>query len=284
MSAGCRFLSRLRRSGKKAVLGVVHLPPLPGSPGAAGRSASECLAAALSSALRDARALIEGGADGWIIENFGDAPFFPDAVPPETVAAMSAIAFAVRRELRLDAPDGPLLGINVLRNDASAALAIAAVCGLDCMRVNVHAGAMVADQGILQGRAHRTLRDRARLGTAVAILADVWVKHAAPLGIAPPDPASAARDAAYRGLADALIVTGEATGAAADVERLRAVRAAAPDRPILVGSGVTSANVGRYLDAADGFIVGTSLKEDGDVRRPVDPARVRELLRCVRGG
>ncbi len=143
------------------LVGMVHLPPLPGAPKAPD-DGDKAMRAALDRAASDARALDRGGVDGIVIENFGDAPFYPDEVPPHVVAGVTRAATAVAAET--DIP----LGINVLRNDAEAALSIAAAVGADFVRVNVHTGARVTDQGIVQGRAHETLRLRDRLGVSGA--------------------------------------------------------------------------------------------------------------------
>lgn len=251
---------------RRLLLGVVHLAPLPGSP------RFESRGKVLDGALFDAHALIEGGVDGFVLENFGDAPFFAERVPASTVAEMAALAERLRRAVGAE----PLIGVNVLRNDAAAALAIAAATGCDFIRVNVHTGVMLSDQGTLEGRAAETLRCRRELEAPVAIAADVGVKHAlAPAGF---DLSRAAKDCASRGLADALIVTGTGTGAEADLAHLEAVRGAVPDRPLWVGSGVTPQTVAAVFAVADGAIVGTSLKEDGDVSKPVSAARVRALV------
>lgn len=260
---------------RPGAIGMIHLAPLPGSPRWGGD-----LAAVSGAALRDARALREGGVGALMVENFQDNPFHPDKVPAVTVAAMTVVAAALRREL----PDLPL-GINVLRNDAEAALAIAAAVGAAFIRVNVHVGAAVTDQGLLEGMGWRTLRQRREYGARVGILADVRVKHAAPL--AARGLADEAKDLRLRGLADALVVTGAATGAGADPAELAELRATLPDCPLLVGSGVTSENVARFLPAADGFIVGTTLKEGGDVAAPVSAARTAAFiarLAAARGG
>src|SRR4030095_3271044 len=120
--------------------------------------------------------LIDVGVDALLIENFGDAPFTPGRVEPATIAAMSVVATEVRRAF-----PRTLLGLNVLKNDARAALAVAAAVGAEFIRVNVHAGAFLADQGIVQSDAYGTLRDRRLLGVDVAILADVGGKHGVPL-------------------------------------------------------------------------------------------------------
>src|SRR5207245_839512 len=101
---------------------------------------------------------------------------------------------------------GKPVGVNVLRNDACAALGIAATVGAAFIRVNVHSGVAASDQGILEGRAAETLRLRDALGVPVAIWADVHVKHARPLDSE--DVARAAEDAVERGLADAILVSG----------------------------------------------------------------------------
>jgi uncharacterized protein len=260
----------LRRllGAEQFVIGMVHLPPLPGALGHAG------MGAVLDAARRDAAALAGGGVHGVMVENFGDAPFFPDGVPPETVAAL-ALAVAAAREAC-----GLPVGVNVLRNDARATLGIAAASGAAFVRVNVHTGAMLTDQGWISGRAHETLRARAALGADVAILADVLVKHAvAPPGLTAGD---AARDAWERGRADALVVTGAATGSAADLARLGEVRAAVPGALLLAGSGVTASSAAAIRAHADGAIVGSAFMAGGRAGQRVEGARVRELMASFR--
>jgi membrane complex biogenesis BtpA family protein len=162
-------------NSRKVVIGMLHLPPLPGSP----RHAPSALGAdrITKSVLADADVLADGGVQGLMLENFGDVPFYPGRVPAHVVAHMTAIALAVRQRL----PDLPL-GINVLRNDGQSALAIASAVGAAFIRVNVLCGARVTDQGVLQGIAHDLLRERAILGAQhVKVMADVDVKHSAPL-------------------------------------------------------------------------------------------------------
>jgi len=252
---------------EKVLLGMVHLLPLPGSPRWGGS-----LRPVLEAALDDAKALEAGGMDGCLVENYGDAPFTPGAVDPATVAAMAVLVAEIRRATALP------VGVNVLKNDARAALAVATATGAGFLRVNVHVGAVLADQGIIQGDAYGTLRYRRMLSADVKIFADVLAKHGAPL--APLDVEQEARDAAYRGLADALIVSGKGTGEPTDLARLQVVRRAVPDRPVLVGSGVTPETVGRLLEIADGIIVGTSIKRDGRLGNPVDVSRVAALTRA----
>ena len=253
----------------KAVIGMVHLEPLPGSPRWAG-SMEDVVRAALA----DARALAAGGADAVLVENFGDVPFFPGRVDAASVAAMAAVAAAVRVAVPLP------LGINVLRSDALSALAVAAAVGARFIRVNVHTGAAVTDQGLLASGAHDTLRYRRLLGIDVAILADVQTKHAAPLAAVPIE--HEARDCMHRGLADGLIVSGAATGETPKMSDLERVRAAVPEAPILVGSGASAGNAADLLSVADGLIVGTSVKRDGVVTNRVDPDRVRALVRATK--
>ena len=249
------------------LIGMVHLPPLPGSPRWEG-SMDRVAAAALD----DARALVEGGLGALLVENYGDAPFTTGRVAPATVAAMGVIA----AELRHAFPKTPL-GVNVLKNDARAALAIACAVGGRFIRVNVHAGAVVADQGIVQTTAYRTLRDRRLLGQP----ADRPGHGPVRLGV-PVELEQTARDLVHRGLADALVVSGPGTGRATPVADVKRVRLAVPDVPLLVGSGVTPETVAELLSLADAVIVGTYVKAGGDVRRPVDPARVERLVAAAR--
>ena len=254
---------------RKALIGVVHLRPLPGSPRWRGD-----LESVLQFAVSDARSYERGGAHALFVENFGDVPFAKNSVAPETIAAMAAAGRAIRQTVRLP------IGFNVLRNDAQTALALCATCGGAFIRVNVHTGAMLTDQGLIQGNAYETLRYRQRVCPRALIFADVHVKHAVPLGNWTIE--DAARDTVERGLADALIVSGAGTGLAADLADLERVRRTVPAAKLLLGSGVTLANVRDFLPAADGFIVGTSLKVGGRVSNPVDPKRVAALVRAIR--
>ncbi len=250
------------------LIGVIHLLPLPGSP----RSDGD-IDKIIRSALADAFAYAEGGADALIMENFGDIPFSKGAVAPETVAAMAVAGATVRAAIELP------LGFNVLRNDGLSALALCAACGGNFIRINVLSGAMVTDQGVIEGDAHALLRKQREIAPQVKILADVQVKHAAPLGDLGIE--IAARDTAERGLADALIVSGTGTGDATNVDDVRRVRSACPATTLLLGSGVTAANVGSYLDFADGFIVGSSVKRGGQIAKPVDVKRVAALRKAM---
>jgi uncharacterized protein len=246
---------------------MIHLSPLPGAP------LFVSIEDVLEHAMRDARAIRDGGGDGFVVENFGDRPFTRSRVEAETVAAMTRLVTELAREVRLP------FGVNVLRNDALSALAIAAATGASFVRVNVHTGAMVTDQGVIEGDAYATLRKRVAPAPDVLIFADHLVKHATPLGTV--DPVQSAKDLRLRGLADALIVSGAETGAPADASRLRALRAVLNDTPLLLGSGLSEENASAFGEA-DGAIVGTSIKAEGRVDGPVDPARVERVVRSFK--
>lgn len=269
LDASERGIARLWPDARP-LIGMVHLLPLPGAPRWA-----HSMDAIEDRALTDALALDEGGMDGILVENFMDIPFFRASVPPETVAAMARVVTTLRKAVSVP------LGVNVLRNDAHAALAIAVACGAAFIRVNVHTGTMWTDQGTVEGRAADTLRIRAALGVQVAILADVLVKHATP----PPglSPEAAAADTWSRGLVDALVASGGGTGEPTDPGRVRAIARGAPDAPVLVGSGVTPDTVAGLLAVAHGAIVGTALTREGRAGSGVDVDRVRALVEAARG-
>ncbi len=261
-------------SASKLLIGVVHLGALPGSP------AYHHDRDVRGEARHDATQLLEGGFDGFIVENFGDRPFYKDHVDAAVVAEMAIIAHELR-SVGDSFETRPWIGINVLRNDAMSALSIANAADADFIRVNVHTGIQYTDQGAIEGRAAETLRRSRELEAGVDIIADVAVKHATPpYGF---DLATAAKDCAYRGFARGLIVTGSGTGEATDLDDLQIVRDAVPDRQLFVGSGVTIDNVNETLAIADAVIVGTALKEDGDVDRPVSLDRVRAFVEKARG-
>lgn len=253
------------------VIGVVHLLPLPTSPRWQGD-----LRAVVARAEQEATALASGGAHGLIVENFFDAPFPKSTVDPAVVSAMTMVVQRLRQLVTLP------MGINVLRNDARSALAIAACTGADFIRVNVLAGVMATDQGLIEGDAHNILRYRRELGADVKILADVLVKHASPLGET--DVATAVEDTIHRGLADGIVLSGLATGKSPDTDQLQTARAAAGDTPVFIGSGASAQNIDKLIRFADGAIVSSSLKRKGHIDQPIDPVRVREFVTALAQG
>jgi uncharacterized protein len=247
----------------KPFFGMIHLQPLAGSVGYARQGTQKILEAALG----DLYALESGGVDGVLVENFGDAPFSKTA-PVETVAMMTTILHSLVE--RANVP----IGVNVLRNDGLAAVAMAAATGAALARVNVFCGVAFTDQGMVEGQAREILSLRRDLGSKVLILADVHVKHAAHL-----TSLEAAAVDAERNSPDGLIVSGIATGRRTTPADLHAVKQSV-SIPVLVGSGVRLDNVSTYREA-DGFVVGTALKQDGRLGAPVDLQRVKAMAEAV---
>lgn len=251
------------------IIGVVHLLPLPSSPRWGGN-----LKAVIARAEQEATALAAGGVDGMIIENFFDAPFAKDCVDPAIVSAMTLIVDRLRGMVALP------IGINILRNDAKSAMAIASCVEAEFIRVNVLTGVMATDQGLIEGQAHQLLRYRRELGSDIGILADVLVKHARPLGT--PNLTTAVQDTIERGLADGVILSGWATGSPPSLEDLELASTAAGDTPVFIGSGANWENIARLLQAADGVIVASSLKRKGKITETIDPIRVSQFVEAAK--
>jgi len=253
------------------IIGVVHLLPLPTSPRWGGS-----LKAVVDRAEQEATALAAGGVDAIIVENFFDAPFPKDHVDPAVVSAMTVIIQRLQQMVTLP------IGINVLRNDAQSALAIATCVQAQFIRVNVWTGIMATDQGLIEGRAHELMRYRRELGSDVKIFADVLVKHARPLGSV--NLTTAVQDTIERGLADAVILSGWATGDPPNLEDLELARDAAQGTPVFVGSGADWENVPQMMQVADGVIVSSSLKRQGKRENSIDPIRVSRFVEAARRG
>jgi membrane complex biogenesis BtpA family protein len=245
-----------------ALVGMVHLEPLPGSPGWGGS-----IDAVLEAALRDARALIEGGCDALLVENMGDVPYLRGRVEPETVAAATLAARAV---VELGLPTG----VQLLAGANREALGVALASGARFIRVEGFAYAHVADEGWLDACAGELLRARAALRSEIEIWADVQKKHAAHAVTADLSLEELARGTSLFG-ADVLVVTGARTGARTALDDVVAARAAG--LPVAVGSGVTPDDAGALALEAQALVVGTSLKRDGDWRAPVEVERVRAV-------
>jgi len=255
----------------KVAIGVVHCLPLPGAP----RWEGAPIETIYERALRDAQSYVRGGVDGLIIENHGDIPFSkPSEIGPETSAAMAVVTDRIRREFAVP------LGINVLANAAIPALAVAKASGAAFVRVNQWANAYVANEGFIEGEAARALRFRSTIGAKdVMIFADAHVKHGAHAIVADRSVTELTRDLEFFD-ADAVIATGRRTGDAADLTELEEI-ALATRLPVLVGSGVTTDNVGEILERAEGVIIGSSLKTNGVWWEAVDQQRVTAFMRKV---
>lgn len=256
---------------RKAVIGVIHSLPLPGSPDYDGRDMEDVVAFAVAEAER----YRDGGVDGLIVENHGDIPFArPDRFGPETAACMAVMTDAVRRVSALP------VGVNILANGAIQALAVAKAAGAAFIRVNQWSNAYVANEGLIDGPAGDAARYRAWLhARTVRIFADVHVKHGAHAITADRTIGELARDNEFFD-ADVAIATGQRTGDPTTMEELRTV-AAGTSLPVVVGSGVTPDNVEDMLTVADAVIVASWLKRDGVWWNSVDPDRLRLFMQQV---
>ncbi|MFZ9595350.1 MAG: BtpA/SgcQ family protein [Bdellovibrionia bacterium] len=255
------------------LIGVIHLPPLPGAPGSYGTQASDCLTSAGFQAVEEAKLFQDAGFEAVILENFGDVPFYKTTVPPETVASMSIIAAALRETLEIP------LGLNVLRNDARSALAIAAVTACDFIRVNVLSGVAATDQGMIEGDAATLLRERDRLSASVSLLADVHVKHAVTFSSTQID--LAIEELAARSMVDGVIVSGRTTGRLIDFDALKTASAAARELkiPLLLGSGATLEKLPVIAPWVDGMVVSSALRKGNRPGAPLEPKKVKEFAR-----
>ncbi|MGK7889339.1 MAG: photosystem I biogenesis protein BtpA [Leptolyngbyaceae cyanobacterium] len=253
------------------VIGVVHLQALPTSPRWGGN-----LRSVIDRAEQEATALASGGVDAIIVENFFDAPFTKHQVDPAVVSSMTLI---VQRLMTMVSVP---IGVNVLRNDAHSALAIATCVGAPFIRVNVLTGVMATDQGIIEGQAHELMRYRRELGSDTQIFADVLVKHAAPLGSS--DLVTTVQDTLERGLADGIIISGHSTSKPPTLADLETATLVANGAPVLIGSGASWDNIGELIQWANGAIVSSSLKRKGDMTQPIDPIRVRQFVEAMESG
>ncbi len=261
------------------LVGVVHLPTLPGSP-----RVSEGMEFVIERAMRDAEALVQGGIKRCIVENFWDSPFPSEDSAPHVSACMAAVLSRIKDCVG----DSLSLGVNVLRNDALSALGIACSVGATLIRVNVHVGSTWTDQGLIQSRAHDIVQYRRSLNLDMpedaplwipgrtAIAADIMVKHGSPAGQS--SLLDAANDAVIRGCADVIVLTGSSTGGAADPEQMSVVSESLPHIPVWVGSGVQPSNARKWRSLSSGAIVGSYLHQSGDLRAPIDVERVREIV------
>ena len=254
---------------RRALVGMLHVGAMPGAP-----RADEPLDEVVERAVAEAASYRDAGFYGLMIENMHDRPYLPGAVGPEVVAGMTAVGLEVRRAVDLP------LGVQMLAAANREALAVALAVGAVFVRVEAFVFAHVADEGPLDAQAGELLRYRRAIGAeAVRVFADVKKKHAAHAVTADVDLVDTARAAEFF-LADGVVVTGAATGRAAAAAEVDAVHGAV-SIPTFVGSGVDPENLGDYA-AADGLIVGSSVKVDGLWSSPIDRERLDRLVAAFR--
>lgn len=253
---------------KKPIIGMLHLPPLPGSPIYNG----EGLKAIIERALYDACELQEGGVDALEVENFSDPTYYPQEVGPELTAAIAIISDHVMRAASIP------VGICILA-DPKASLGVAHAVGARFIRATFFTEASVDVSGLVLPKPHELLRFRKFLDPSIKIFTDVHIKHSAPLVNRPLF--DSALDAKYF-LSDAVIISGTHTGKETKLEDIKEAKSAVEDFPVLVGSGFRKENAQKIFQFADGAIVGTSLKKDGVSSNVVDRNRVKELLDVVK--
>ena len=265
MARDARSVFRECFGGPRALVGMLHLGALPGTP-----SASHSIDTLIQQTLTEARIYRDEGFTALAIENMHDRPYLKGGVGPEITAAMTALARDVKRETGLP------LGIQVLAAANREALAIAHASGADFVRVEGFVYAHVADEGVIEACAGELLRYRRAIGAErVLVFADIKKKHGAHAITADVSIVETAKAAEFF-LADGVIVTGATTGEPASPDEVRDVVQAARV-PVLVGSGITPANLARF-STAHGFIVGSSVKQGGLWSNPIDREAVRALV------
>ena len=250
---------------KRALIGVIHLQALPGTP-----ANKFDIAAITASAVAEAQIYQEAGFNGLMIENTHDRPYLKSIVGPEIVAAMTVAGSEVRKAVALP------LGIQVLAGANTSALAVALACGATFVRVEGYVFAHVADEGIIEASAGALLRYRRAIGAEdIRVFADVKKKHSAHAITSDVDIAETAHGAEFF-LVDGVIVSGASTGQPADPNEVKSVTRSV-SVPTLVGSGITAENIAQF-SGADAFIVGSSIKQGGVWSNPIDEKRAQSLV------
>jgi membrane complex biogenesis BtpA family protein len=253
------------QKNKCAFIGMIHLRALPGTP-----DNTLKMPEILDAALRDAETLSKGGCDALLVENMADLPYLNGHVGPEIVSAM---AIAVDRVVQnFDLP----VGVQVLAGANQEAMGVATCGGAQFIRAEAFAYAHIADEGMMNASAAEVLRLRKHINSSVKVWADVQKKHSCHAITSDAKLSDLAHGFAFCG-ADALIVTGVSTGCEAHIEDVAQVRPAG--LPVIIGSGITAGNAAKFGQAADGLIVGTSIKIDGNWRNPVELKRVQDIAR-----
>ncbi|MBT8401026.1 MAG: BtpA/SgcQ family protein [Rhodothermia bacterium] len=254
----------------RPIIAMIHTGPSPGVPGFV------CVESAVERAIAETEVYVGAGVDGILIENMRDFPCVHEReMGPEIAAFMTRVSCAVKRRARRIP-----VGLQILFQGNRTALAVAVAANCDFIRAEGWTYAHVSDKGFADASAGKVVRYRQLIGgNRIPIFADIKKKHAAHALTSDLAIGEVAAGMELH-LADGIIVTGSTTGVVPRLEDLRAVKEATA-LPLLVGSGITHENVGDYYDLADGFIVGSALKENDMWHGPVSDDKVREFMSTI---
>jgi uncharacterized protein len=253
-------------SAPKPIIGMIHVGALPGTP-----ASRQSIDQIIAQAAREAAIYRDCRIDGVIIENMFDVPYLRGSVGPEIVAAMAVIGQRVKQESRLPT------GIQILAGANIEAIAVAHAAGLDFIRAEGYAFAHIADEGLIESSAARLLRYRRMIGAGrVQVWADVKKKHSSH-AITADISLGATAEAVEFMRGDAVIVTGNVTGDPPKLQDVQEIKAHCR-LPVLIGSGIDADNIAEFHQAADGFIIGSYFKVDGNWANEIDVSRVEKLI------
>ncbi len=254
---------------KKMIIGMVHVDALPGTP-----NNNYSISQIISQAVQEAKLYEQNGLDAIILENMHDVPYLNRKVGPEITASMTAIASEVNKNISISC------GVQILAGANMEALAVAQASGCEFIRVEGFVYSHIADEGLMNACAGELMRYRKNIGAEdIAIFADIKKKHSSHSITSDLDITDFAEACKFF-LADGIIITGKSTAEEADIKELQKVRKTC-DLPILIGSGITINNIDKFWDLADGFIIGSHFKEDGNWQNPVSDSRIKSFIKYV---
>ncbi len=251
---------------KKLLIGMVHLKPLPGTP-----LYDDNWQEVIKIAIDEANILQNEGFNAIIIENMHDVPYLNRNVGPEIISAFATIGTILKNQIKIP------IGIQILAGANKEALAVAKTANLDFIRAEGFVFSHVADEGIMNSDAGELLRYRKMIdANNVKIYTDIKKKHSSH-SITKDVSISEMVKAAEFFLSDGIIITGKSTGEPADVKELKQVKKTT-DLPVFIGSGITEENLSEFWDYADGFIVGSYIKEFGYWKNSLSLKRIKKLV------
>lgn len=261
---------KLFHSTKCAVIGMIHVRALPGSP-----KSQLSVPELVEHACKEATIYQKCNVDGVIIENMFDVPYvMGDQVGPEVTAVMTRISSEIKKIL------GKMpCGVQVLSGNNFSATAVALAAGLQFVRAESFVFAHIADEGLMQACAGPLLRYSKNIGTTdVLYFTDIKKKHSSHAITSDVSLAQMAKDAAFF-LSDGVIITGTETGVPPDAQDLIDVKKTS-DLPVIIGSGVTISNVEDYIDA-DALIIGSHFKTNGHWRNELDSNKILKFMEKI---
>jgi uncharacterized protein len=253
----------------KPIIAMCHLLALPGDPNYNKERGMDFI---IENAIKDLNSLQSGGVDAVMFSNEFSLPYLTE-VEVETVASMARIIGEIKSYIKIP------FGVNVLW-DAKKTLDLAVATDAQFAR-EIFTGVYSSDFGLWNTNVGETIRHQHQIGAEkVKLIYNIVPEASSYLGNR--DICEIAKTTIFNCNPDAICVSGITAGEQLDIQIIEKIKELIPNTIVLNNTGMNINNLDKILSIADGAIVGTAFKYDGNFMEHVDKNRVKDFMDAVK--